>query len=148
MLVLLALFLFSSMGCAVERPAESQLKNRDSSIKKNSAFVKKLRNNLFEANRAALLLEIKKLNLTKYIPEAVSSLAALSKLKKADIPTAVEVAVALHQTYEEFTVPLREALKAVLKPSMDADKEVGLTPCCLCFCDFDLHRSSHLFVLL
>lgn len=103
------------------RPSPEELKKGDSSVKKCSAFVKKLRSSLFENQRASLLSDLEKLNLTKYIPEVVSSLAAIAELPRADVVTGVAVASSVLQRYEGFLRPLREQVYAALKVSKTSE---------------------------
>lgn len=105
----------------VGRPVDSFFRKLDSSVKKNTAFIKKLKGSVFESQRASLLNDVQKLNLTKYIPETVTSLGAIAELNKADITTAVAVASLLHQRYNDFTEPLREAVVANLKAARAAE---------------------------
>jgi len=86
----------------------------DSSIKKNAAFIKKLRQ-LGEDNKKQVLDDIKKLNLTKYVSEAVSAIAE-TPLKASDFSAAVEVCCALHQRYADFAPALAPALAKPLQP--------------------------------
>lgn len=74
--------------------------------------------------RDSLLNDIQKLNLTKYIPETVASLVAVSELKKADIATAVVVAGELHQRFASFTEPFTESIIAALKAFKNDEKKV------------------------
>ena len=62
---------------------------RDSSIKKNTTVIKKLRT-ITEENRAALKQELSKVNVSKYVTEA-SVACAEGKMKSSDIYAAVEV---------------------------------------------------------
>eukprot|EP00039_Didymoeca_costata_P008053 m.107377 g.107377 ORF g.107377 m.107377 type:complete len:1229 (-) comp13926_c0_seq3:2125-5811(-) len=110
----------------VARPSPADLKSLDSSVKKNTALVKKLRSSLFENQRTSILNDIKKLNLTKYIPEVAASLAAMAELKNADIQTAVAAASLLHQTYKEFHTPFREALQATLVSYQQNDRKIRI----------------------
>ena len=54
-------------------PKDSFFKTLDSSVKKNSVFVKKL-STITEANRAKLTQDLNSLNLTKYIEEVVAAI--------------------------------------------------------------------------
>ena len=65
----------------------------DSSLKKNTAFIKRLRTNLNSDNQAALLKDIAGLSLEKYIPEVVGAASeGLQKCKTiSDILAASEV---------------------------------------------------------
>ena len=65
----------------------------DSSLKKNTAFIKRLRTSLNADNQSALLKDISSLSLEKYIPEVVSAASeGLTKCKSiSDSLAAVEV---------------------------------------------------------
>jgi regulator of nonsense transcripts 2 len=65
----------------------------DSSLKKNTAFIKRLRTSLNADNQSALLKDIGGLSLEKYVPEVVSAASeGLQKCKTiSDILAAVEV---------------------------------------------------------
>ena len=64
---------------AAHHPPDSFFKTLDSSVKKNSLFVKKL-SSLTEASRDRLVQDLNSLNLTKYIEEVVSAICG-AKLK-------------------------------------------------------------------
>ena len=68
----------------------------DSSLKKNTAFIKRLRTSLNADNQSALLKDISSLSLEKYIPEVVGAASeGLQKCKTiSDIMAAVEVSSA------------------------------------------------------
>lgn len=93
------------LACAADDAALSRL---DSSIKKNAAFIKRLRQ-AGEDSRRALLDDINRLNLSKYVSEAVAAVAE-SGPRPADMPAVVEVASALHQRYAEFGAAMGPAL--------------------------------------
>lgn len=83
------------------RPPESHFTKLDSGLKKNTAFVKKLKS--FTAGQVeALLKDITVLNLTKYISEVATAITE-SKLKMSDISAAVKLCSVLHQNYSEFS---------------------------------------------
>ena len=71
------------------RPGESDLHKLDSSLKKNTAFVRKVKN-FTEAQRDSILKEMTALNLTKYIGEVASGITE-AKLKMNDLPGIVEI---------------------------------------------------------
>ncbi|KAI0203984.1 MIF4G domain-containing protein [Astrocystis sublimbata] len=79
----------------------------DSSLKKNTAFIKRLRTAVSSATQNTFLQEIRTLSLTKYLSEVVSACyEGLCKLKTpAEIDAAVEIVSALHQRFgpAEFT---------------------------------------------
>ena len=56
------------------RPEESYFSRLDSSIKKNTAFVRKLKN-FTEAQKESILKDIQVLNLTKYISEVANAVS-------------------------------------------------------------------------
>ena len=92
----------------------------DSSLKKNTAFIKRLRTGINAAGQPTLLNEIRTLSLEKYLSEIISATAeGLSKLKTAsEIATAVEVVSALHQRFgpQDFTKKLAWLLGRGLTP--------------------------------
>jgi regulator of nonsense transcripts 2 len=92
----------------------------DSSLKKNTAFIKRLRTGINASGQSTLLNEIRNLSLEKYLSEIISATAeGLSKLKTAsEIATAVEVVSALHQRFgiSEFTKKLAWLLGRGLTP--------------------------------
>ena len=76
-------------------------------MKKNTAFIKRLRTAINPAGQAVFLQEIRTLSLHKYLSEIISAcFEGLCKLKLAgEISAGVEVVNALHQRFgpEEFT---------------------------------------------
>ncbi|XP_072309952.1 regulator of nonsense transcripts 2 isoform X3 [Eucyclogobius newberryi] len=91
------------------RPEETFFSRLDSSLKKNTAFVKKLRT-LTEQQRDSLSNDFASLNLSKYIGEAVSSVVE-AKLKISDVGCAVHLCSLFHQRYAEFAPLLLQAWK-------------------------------------
>ncbi|KAF2846642.1 ARM repeat-containing protein [Plenodomus tracheiphilus IPT5] len=85
-------------------PVQSSL---DSSMKKNTAFIKRLRTAINAPAQAQFLLEIKALSLHKYLSEIISACyEGLCKLKTpGEIAAGVEIVSALHQRFgpTEFT---------------------------------------------
>ncbi|KAI9851881.1 MAG: hypothetical protein M1838_002452 [Thelocarpon superellum] len=79
----------------------------DSSLKKNTAFIKRLRTGITLATLPTFLQEIRTLSLHKYLSEIISACyEGLCKLKApADIAAGVEIISALHQRFgpAEFT---------------------------------------------
>jgi len=82
----------------------------DSSLKKNTAFIKRLRTGVTAPALSTFISEIKSLSLQKYLSEIISATAeGLSKLKTAgEISTAIEIVSALHQRFgpSDFTKQL------------------------------------------
>ncbi|KAF9983743.1 hypothetical protein BGZ75_004775 [Mortierella antarctica] len=98
----------------------SALKNLDSNIKKNTAFIKKCKTGLTADVSNQLLNDIKKLSLEKYISEIVAAiLEGLLRCKlSADVAAAIEVISALHQRFPDtFTLLLTYHLAKALAPS-------------------------------
>ncbi|XP_055009953.1 regulator of nonsense transcripts 2 isoform X3 [Boleophthalmus pectinirostris] len=91
------------------RPEEAFFSRLDSSLKKNTAFVKKLRT-LTEQQRDSLSNDFASLNLSKYIGEAVSSVVE-AKLKISDVGCAVHLCSLFHQRYAEFAPLLLQSWK-------------------------------------
>ncbi|XP_077356522.1 regulator of nonsense transcripts 2 [Festucalex cinctus] len=91
------------------RPEEAFFSRLDSSLKKNTAFVKKLRT-LTEQQRDSLSNDFASLNLSKYIGEAVGSVVE-AKLKISDVGCAVHLCSLFHQRYSEFAPLLLQAWK-------------------------------------
>ncbi|KAI1888054.1 hypothetical protein AGOR_G00181100 [Albula goreensis] len=89
------------------RPEEAFFSRLDSSLKKNTAFVKKLRT-LTEQQRDALSNDFASLNLSKYIAEAVGSVVE-AKLKISDVGCAVHLCSLFHQRYADFAPLLLQA---------------------------------------
>lgn len=84
------------------RPSEEYFARLDSSLKKNTAFVKRLKQ--FTASQLdGFLKDMSGLNLTKYISEVSSSLVE-AKLKMTDVGAAVTICSKLHQIYGDFSV--------------------------------------------
>ena len=82
-------------------------KSLDSSLKKNTAFIKRVRTAITPASSATFIQEIHSLSLHKYLSEVISaSYEGLCKLKTpGEIATGVETISALHQRFgpSEFT---------------------------------------------
>ncbi|KAK9315002.1 armadillo-type protein [Lipomyces starkeyi] len=79
----------------------------DSSLKKNTAFIKRLRTSVNADNQGALLKEISTLSLEKYLSEIIGAAAeGLAKCRLTnDIWAAVEVTSALHQRFATAFTP-------------------------------------------
>ncbi|KAL2825296.1 armadillo-type protein [Aspergillus cavernicola] len=82
-------------------------KSLDSSLKKNTAFIKRLRTGINAAAQQTLLTDIRTLSLHKYLSEIISACyEGLCKLKSpGEIAAGVEITSALHQRFGpvEFT---------------------------------------------
>ena len=106
-----------NQNVASQRPDEGFFRKLDSSLKKNTAFVKKL-GKLTEQQRNSLVNEFESLNLTRYVQEIASTLLQ-SKLKMSDIPCAVHICSLMHQRYSEFTGMLFLTAKRVFQSYID-----------------------------
>ena len=115
----------------------------DSSLKKNTAFIKRLRTAITPTSAATFLQEIKSLSLHKYLSEVTSaSYEGLCKLKTpGEIAAGVEVISALHQRFgpAEFTgnlgwhlgkglsTPDKSQLKALSQESREKEEKERLS---------------------
>ncbi|KAL6946502.1 hypothetical protein ACO0RG_000655 [Hanseniaspora osmophila] len=82
----------------------------DTSIKKNTGFIKKLRLGITKDNSPGFLEDLKNVSLSKYLSEVCSTLASDTLLKisnkQEDLYAAVQIISALHQRFgAEFTEP-------------------------------------------
>lgn len=89
------------------RPEDDRhLYKLDSSLKKNTAFVRKCKT-FSEGQKDQLMKEMKGLNLTKYLGELAQGLVEC-KLKMSDIGPVIEFCSLVHQRYAEFAPCLLE----------------------------------------
>lgn len=88
------------------RPDEAFFRKLDSNLKKNTAFVKKLRN-LTEGQKDSLVKDFEALNLSKYVGEVAAAITE-AKLKMSDIPCAVLICSLMYQRYADFPIALME----------------------------------------
>ncbi|XP_025107630.1 regulator of nonsense transcripts 2-like [Pomacea canaliculata] len=96
----------ANLTAAENRPDETFFSKLDSSLKKNTAFVKKLRL-LTESQKDSLAKDFSGLNLSKYVEEAASAIAE-AKLKMSDVHCAVYLCSLIHQRYASFATFLLE----------------------------------------
>lgn len=94
-------------------PDPSSWSKMDSSVKRNSAFVKRLRTNLSESSRDSILKELSVLNVSKFITEVTSALIE-SKIKMTDVPLMLSIAGHLNQRYPDFGPSFLDAWTKVL----------------------------------
>lgn len=106
-----------------DRPDASFLRTLDSSIKRNTALIKKLKQ-INEEQREALLEELKAMNLSKFVSEAVTAICD-AKLKSSDINAAVQVCSVLHQRYKDFSPTLLQGLLKVFFPGKTVEDPDG-----------------------
>ncbi|VDN02864.1 unnamed protein product [Thelazia callipaeda] len=81
--------------------SETQLRKMDSTLKKTTAFLKKLKN-FGTAQFESLLQDIEKVNLSKFLEEMAKTVADI-KLKYSDVQAIVNICVHLSCYYEEFS---------------------------------------------
>ncbi|KAI3691889.1 hypothetical protein L6452_31691 [Arctium lappa] len=102
-----------------ERPDSSALRTLDSSIKRNTAVIKKLKQ-INEEQRESLMDELRSVNLSKFVSEAVAAICD-AKLKSSDIQAAVQVCSLLHQRYKDFSPTLVQGLVKTFFPGKSAE---------------------------
>ncbi|XP_054263134.1 regulator of nonsense transcripts 2-like [Macrosteles quadrilineatus] len=112
-----SLILKRNNNASSERPSTSELGKRDPSIKKNSTFIKKVRN-MAAAQMELLIKECATLNLTKYLSEVAVAIVE-ARIKFTDIPSAVLLCTELNCTYAEFSSFLQEEYIKVLTINKD-----------------------------
>ena len=94
-----------------------QMSKLDSSIKKVTAFMKRLKT-LTESQKDTLSKEMGQLNLSKYLSEVAAALTE-AKLKMNDIQCALHLCSQMHQNYAEFAGLLFEQWQKVLNIKKD-----------------------------
>ncbi|CAL5322388.1 unnamed protein product [Camellia sinensis] len=91
----------------------------DSSIKRNTAVIKKLKQ-INEEQRESLMDELRGVNLSKFVSEAVTAICD-AKLRSSDIQAAVQICSLLHQRYKDFSPSLVQGLLKVFFPGKSGD---------------------------
>ncbi|KAF5733782.1 Regulator of nonsense transcripts 2 isoform 1 [Tripterygium wilfordii] len=102
-----------------ESPDSGFLRTLDSSIKRNTAVIKKLKQ-INEEQREALMEDLRGVNLSKFVSEAVTAVCD-AKLRTSDIQAAVQVCSLLHQRYKDFSPCLIQGLLKVFIPGKSGD---------------------------
>ncbi len=99
---------------AKQRITEAQLRKLDSSVKKCTGFIRKLRGSgITEDSHKSLLADVRTLNLSRYISEVVTAISEC-KLRSSDADYAIVVCSELHQRFEEFSSQLSTTLSTVV----------------------------------
>ncbi|KAK3865393.1 hypothetical protein Pcinc_028997 [Petrolisthes cinctipes] len=93
----------SNLAVAKDRP-ELNTAMLDSSLKKNTAFIKRLRN-LTESQHDSLSRDLTSLNLSRYMSEVAGALTE-ARLKMSDLSTALHLCSLLHARYHDFAPTL------------------------------------------
>ncbi|TIB93465.1 ARM repeat-containing protein [Wallemia mellicola] len=91
----------------------------DSSLKRHTAFLKRIKLGLGAENAAANIKDIQQLSLSKHVEEIVANIpeGVLKCKSEKDIWAAVEIISALHQRFpQSFTTPLSTLLSTALNP--------------------------------
>lgn len=99
--------------------SETALRKLDSALKRTTAFMKKLKN-IGAAQQTAILADLEKINLSKFVEEIATSVAE-AKIKVSDLPAVVTICVRLCCLYAEFSPLLLSEFKRVL-PTKRSDK--------------------------
>ncbi|CAN6704891.1 unnamed protein product [Malus baccata var. baccata] len=102
-----------------ERPDTGFLRTLDSSIKRNTAVIKKLKQ-INEEQREGLMDDLRVVNLSKFVSEAVTAICD-AKLRSSDIQAAVQICSLLHQRYKDFSPTLLQGLLKVFFPGKSGD---------------------------
>ncbi|KAL6185650.1 hypothetical protein ACLB2K_041780 [Fragaria x ananassa] len=102
-----------------ERPDSGFLRTLDSSIKRNTAVIKKLKQ-INEEQREGLMDDLRSVNLSKFVSEAVTAICD-AKLRSSDIQAAVQICSLLHQRYKDFSPTLVQGLLKVFFPGKSGD---------------------------
>ncbi|QCE13682.1 regulator of nonsense transcripts 2 [Vigna unguiculata] len=103
-----------------ERPDSGFLRTLDSSIKRNTAVIKKLKQ-INEEQRESLMDELRSVNLSKFVSEAVTAICD-AKLRSSDIQAAVQICSLLHQRYKDFAPSLIQGLLKIFSPGKPGDE--------------------------
>lgn len=98
-------------------PDESDISKRDSSLKKNTAFIRKLKN-FPPPQLDQLLKDMNSLNLTKYLSEVVTALTEI-KLKMTEIDSMILLCTQLNTTYSDFSKIFFEQWQKILNIKRD-----------------------------
>lgn len=100
-----------------ERPSDSELRQLDSSLKKCTGFLRKIRfSGVTEESTPGLCSEAQQLNLSRYISEVVSAIAE-SKLRSNDTEHVITLCCQLYRRYDDFISQLIPALSNVITSS-------------------------------
>uniref|UniRef100_A0A1I7XK41 MIF4G domain-containing protein n=1 Tax=Heterorhabditis bacteriophora TaxID=37862 RepID=A0A1I7XK41_HETBA len=98
---------------------EGGLRSLDSTLKKTTAFMKKLKS-LNAQTVPALIVDLKKLNLSKFVEEMANGIAEI-KLKVSEVPPVIDLCVEIAARYIKFSELLLMEIKKGL-PLKKSDK--------------------------
>ncbi|XP_074308336.1 regulator of nonsense transcripts UPF2-like [Silene latifolia] len=102
-----------------ERPEPAFLRTLDSSIKRNTAVIKKFKQ-ITEESREGLMDELRGINMSKFVTEVVAVICD-TKLKSSDIQAAVQICSFLHQRYPDFSSSISQGFLKVFFPGKVAE---------------------------
>ncbi|CAL5026370.1 unnamed protein product [Urochloa decumbens] len=105
-----------------ERPDANHMRTLDSSIKRNTAVIKKLKM-INDEVKDGLIEELKTVNLSKFVSEAVSYICT-AKLRSTDIQAAVQICSLLHQRYMDFSPCLIQGLLKTFYPGISGEPDL------------------------
>ncbi|KIP08451.1 hypothetical protein PHLGIDRAFT_23490 [Phlebiopsis gigantea 11061_1 CR5-6] len=110
----------------LKQAGKESSKNLDSSLKRNTAFTKRLRQSLGTENHDQLIKDVETLSLEKYVDELPSGVVeGISKCKtEKDVWSAVEIISALHRRFPTTFTP---ALVSTLSASLAAPSKAALS---------------------
>ncbi|VDD79484.1 unnamed protein product [Mesocestoides corti] len=92
-------------------PDERFFSTKDSTLKKNTAFVRKIRN-FTESSKESLRADFEALNLSKYVAEVATAITE-PKIKMTDITFMLQLCSLMHRRYSDFGGLLLDAWKKV-----------------------------------
>ena len=95
-----------------DRSDDRSLSKLDSSVKRNTALNKKLKQ-ISDENKATMLQDVAKVNQTKYVSEAAAAIGEVN-FKQKDVAAVAEVCSLLHERYGEFTQNLLPSLEKLM----------------------------------
>lgn len=97
-----------------ERPSDTELRQLDSSLKKCTGFLRKIRFSGVTVESAKTLCnEARSLNLSRYVSEVVAAISE-SKLRSGDIEFIILLCGEMHRRYEDFVPQLVNSLSIVI----------------------------------
>ncbi|XP_023529202.1 regulator of nonsense transcripts UPF2-like [Cucurbita pepo subsp. pepo] len=103
-----------------ERPDSGFLRTLDSSIRRNTTIIKKLKQ-INEEQREGLMDELRNVNMSKFVSEAVAAICD-ARLRASDIQAAVQICSLLHKRYKDFSPCLIQGLLKAFFPGKSGDE--------------------------
>lgn len=101
----------------------NKTKKLDSSIKRNTGFIKKLKQGINKDSKESLNKDIAEVSLEKYLSEIITTANEVlikNSGKSEDVQAAVEIISGLHQRFNyDFTVPLMESFLFTFESPID-----------------------------